>query len=74
MQTVYDSKLIKWISNHKSITAIIVYGIVLFIIGTSNSRHGYYLNQFFRQISANVMESAEAILSFCSNNFQKLFG
>lgn len=70
-QTVCDSKVIKWISNHKSITAMIVYAFILFIIGASNSQHGYHLKQFIRQLTFNVIES---INMFCSKYFQKLFG
>lgn len=46
---IHEYRIMRWVNNHKWIAAMIAYAMILFIIGISNSRQGYFFRQFIRQ-------------------------
>lgn len=54
---VHGNRIIRWVNNHKWIAVMIAYAVILFIIGVSNSRQGYFFRQFIRQKLKNVIET-----------------
>lgn len=65
--------IIKWISSHKLIAAMIGYSAVLLIIGISNSRQGYYMRQFLRQAFRNAIDYINGLDFFGLNLIKKWF-
>lgn len=55
--SVHENRIIRWVNDNKWIAAMIAYGVILFIIGISDSRQGYFVRQFIRKKLNNFKET-----------------
>lgn len=69
----YGNTMIKWISRHKWLAAMIGYATILLVIGATNSRHGYYIRQFLRQATRNAIDYIKSLDFIGFNLIKKWF-
>lgn len=69
----HRNPIIKWMLEHKSLTAMFFYAIILLAIGFNNSHNGYYFRQFVSRITNTLFENIRNINLFGINNLFKLF-
>lgn len=65
--------MVQWILRHKWLAAMIIYGIILAILGTSNSRHGHYMRQFVRDATLKAINYVKGLHFLGFDLIQKLF-